>query len=61
MLFIGVGAVGGATAMFVDPSGKTVGMAEMLTYFKALPFADVLFSFGYRIRKNFTRNEGCFG
>ena len=43
-LFIGVGAVGGATAMFVDPSGKTVGMAEMLPYFKALPFADVLFT-----------------
>lgn len=43
-LFIGVGAVLGSVMMFVDPSGKTMGMAGMLPYFKKLPFADVLFN-----------------
>lgn len=43
-LFIGLGAVGGAVAMFIDPSGETTGMAAMLPYFKKLPFADVIFT-----------------
>lgn len=43
-LFIGIGAVAGATAMLIDPSGKFMGMDEMLPYFRKLPFADVLFN-----------------
>ena len=42
-LFIGIGAVAGATGMLVDPSGKAMGMDGMLPYFQKLPFADVLF------------------
>ena len=42
-LFIGVGAVGGALCMLLDPSGHTLGMDAMLPYFQVLPFADVLF------------------
>ncbi len=42
-LFIGIGAVGGATMMFVDPSGRMFGMDGMLPLFQRLPFADVLF------------------
>ena len=42
-LFIGLGAVGGAACMLIDPSGRSVGMDGMLPYFQVLPFADVLF------------------
>lgn len=42
-LFVAIGAVGGALCMIFDPSGKTLGMNEMLPYFQVLPFADVLF------------------
>lgn len=42
-LFIGIGAVAGASAMLIDPTGGLMGMDAMLPYFKALPFADVLF------------------
>ena len=42
-LFIGIGAVGGALCMILDPSGRTMHMDEMLPYFQALPFADLLF------------------
>ena len=42
-LFIGIGAVAGATGMLADPSGKAMGMDGMLPYFQALPFSDVLF------------------
>lgn len=42
-LFIGIGAVGGALCMLIDPSGRTMGMDAMLPYFQVLPFADVLF------------------
>lgn len=42
-LFIGLGAVAGATAMLVDPSGKALGMDAMLPYFQVLPFADIVF------------------
>ena len=42
-LFIGIGAVGGAAMMLLDPSGKTMGMDAMLPYFQVLPLAEVLF------------------
>ena len=42
-LFIGIGAVGGAACMILDPSGRTLGMDAMLPYFQVLPFAGVLF------------------
>ena len=42
-LFIGLGALAGATGMLVDPSGKAMGMDAMLPYFQVLPFADILF------------------
>ena len=42
-LFIGLGAVGGAACMLIDPSGRSVGMDGMLPYFQVLPYADVLF------------------
>ena len=41
--FIGIGAVGGALGMLIDPTGKSMGMDAMLPYFQKLPFADVLF------------------
>ena len=43
LLFIGIGAVAGATGMLVDPSGKAMGMAAMLPYFQVLPFAEYVF------------------
>lgn len=46
-LFIGIGAVAGALAMIIDPSGKFMGMDAMLPYFQVLPFAD-------RVFQNFT-------
>lgn len=42
-LFIGIGAVAGASGMLLDPSGKAMGMDAMLPYFQVLPFADILF------------------
>ena len=42
-LFIGIGAVGGAAMMLVDPSGRAMGMDAMLPYFQVLPFAEVVF------------------
>ena len=42
-LFIGIGAVAGAVGMFVDPSGKAMGMDAMLPFFEKLPFSDILF------------------
>ena len=42
-LFIGLGAVGGALCMLLDPSGRTLGMDAMLPYFQVLPLADILF------------------
>lgn len=43
-LFIGIGAVCGALAMIIDPSGKLLRMDAMLPYFKKLPLSDVLFN-----------------
>lgn len=42
-LFIGLGAVGGSLCMFIDPTGKIMGMDGMLPFFQVLPFANVLF------------------
>ena len=42
-LFVGLGAVAGALAMLLDPSGSCMGMDAMLPYFQKLPFADVVF------------------
>lgn len=42
-LFIGIGAVGGAMCMLIDPSGSLIGMDALLVYFKKLPLADILF------------------
>ena len=42
-LFIGIGAVAGASGMLLDPSGKAMGMDAMLPYFQVLPLADVLY------------------
>lgn len=42
-LFIGIGAVGGALMMLLDPSGKAMGMDAMLPYFQVLPLAEVVF------------------
>lgn len=42
-LFIGTGAVLGATAMLIDTSGRFMGMDAMLPYFQVLPFAETLF------------------
>ena len=43
-LFIGIGAVGGAACMLVDPTGGIMGMDAMLPFFKKLPFADIVFN-----------------
>lgn len=42
-LFIGIGAVAGASGMLLDPTGKSMGMDATLPYFQVLPFADVIF------------------
>lgn len=42
-LFIGMGALGGSLCMFIDPTGKMMGMDGMLPFFQVLPFANVLF------------------
>ncbi len=43
-LFIGIGAIAGAIGMIYDPTGKSMGMHEMLPYFQKLPLADVFFT-----------------
>lgn len=42
-IFIGIGAVAGSSAMFIDPSGGLMGMDAMLPYFQKLPFAETVF------------------
>ena len=42
-LFIGIGAVSGALAMLLDPSGKFMGMDAMRPYFQVLPLAERVF------------------
>jgi hypothetical protein len=41
--FVGVGAVGGAACMIIDPTGGLMGMEPLLPYFQKLPLASVLF------------------
>lgn len=42
-LFIGIGAVAGASGMLLDPSGKAMGMDAMLPYFQVMPLAECLY------------------
>lgn len=42
-LFIGIGAIYGSINMFVDPTGSSLGMNDMLKYFSILPFSNILF------------------
>lgn len=42
-MFIGLGAVGGAACMLIDPTGRAMGMDAMLPFFQGLPFAETLF------------------
>ncbi len=42
-LFIGIGALGGASCMLIRPDGSIMGMQEMLPFFQVLPFASQLF------------------
>ena len=42
-LFIGIGAVAGASGMLLDPSGKAMGMDAMLPFFRVLPLAEYLY------------------
>ena len=42
-LFIGLGAVAGASGMLLDPSGKAMGMDAMLPYFQVMPLAEYLY------------------
>lgn len=42
-LFIGIGALYGSINMFVDPTGSSLGMNDMLKYFSVLPFSNILF------------------
>lgn len=42
-LFIGFGAVAGASGMLLDPSGRAMGMDAMLPYFQVMPLAEYLY------------------
>lgn len=42
-LFIGIGALWGAAAMFLRPDGSILQMQAMLPYFQKLPLANLLF------------------
>lgn len=42
-LFVGIGAVVGASCMLIEPDGSILGMDKLLVYFQVLPFAKVLF------------------
>ena len=42
-LFIGIGAVGGASGMLLAPDGSLMGMQALLPFFQVLPFAQALF------------------
>ena len=43
-LFVGIGALYGSICMFIDPTGKLLGMDTILIYFKVLPFSNILFN-----------------
>ena len=42
-LFIGLGAVAGASGMLLDPTGQAMGLDAMLPYFQTLPLAEYLY------------------
>lgn len=42
-LFIGIGALYGSVCMLIDPTGKLLGMDQLLPYFEVLPFSKILF------------------
>ena len=42
-VFIGLGAVAGASGMLLDPTGRAMGMDAMLPYFQVLPLAEYLY------------------
>lgn len=42
-LFVGLAAAGGGFSMLTDPSGASLGMAEMLPYFQKMPLSDLLY------------------
>ena len=42
-LFIGVSAIYGSLMMFIDPSGRLLGMDKMLGYFEVLPLSEYLY------------------
>lgn len=42
-LFVGLGAFYGGLLMLIDPTGKLLGMNNLLPYFKVLPFSTILF------------------
>lgn len=42
-VFVGICAVYGSVCMFIDPSGKILNMQDLLPYFEALPFSEILF------------------
>lgn len=43
-LFVSIGALYGSICMFIDPTGKLLGMDNILIYFKVLPFSNILFN-----------------
>ncbi len=42
-IFIGIGALGGSLMMFIDPTGKMMGMEPMLESFQVLPWPHIFF------------------
>lgn len=43
-IFVSIGAFYGSICMFIDPSGKLLGMNNLLPYFEVLPFSNILFN-----------------
>ena len=42
-LFVAIGAVYGSVCMFINPTGKLLGMENLLPYFNVLPLSKILF------------------
>ena len=43
-LFVCIGALFGSICMFIDPTGKLLGMDTILIYFNVLPYSNILFN-----------------
>lgn len=43
-LFVCVGALFGSICMFIDTTGKLLGMDTILIYFNVLPYSNILFN-----------------